>query len=157
MSFSAQFAKKLQQFQKDFDNAQKKSVKKGLQEGMKEFKAIAKPLIPKLSSSTPYRNKGTVQRNLRHSVRVKKNKTGDYEGMGKARIRRPKGKRMAAVSANTKDKTDPFYWFMLDRGTVKMKGHHFMAKAKSAGEHRAIKKVKDVFLQTMAQEMAKYR
>lgn len=154
--FADLISKKLTQFQNDLAGAQKKAMREGLKAGVKLYKNIAKPLIPVLGKSTEYRQKGTVKNNLRHRIKIK-SKDGQLSGKGVIRIRRAGGKKMAAVSANTKDKTDPFYWFMLDRGTKKMKGAHFMEKAKNAGEARAINEAKNVYIATIQQSMAKWR
>lgn len=154
--FSDLITKKVNQFTKDLEQAQKQAMRKGLQAGVKEYKAIAKPLIPVLSKTTQYRAKGTVQRNLRHRIKVKKEGDG-FIGQGKIRIRRAGGKKMSPVSANTKDRTDPFYWFMLDRGTKKMKGVHFMEKAKSAGENKALSTAKRVYLEEIQRQMRRWR
>lgn len=154
--FSDTIAKKLAQLQKDIENWQKKAMKEGLKEGVKVYKAIAKPLIPVLAQSTETRNKGTVKNNLRHRIKVKR--SGDnLTGKGVIRIRRAGGKKMSPVSANTRDKTDPFYWFMVDRGTKKMSGRHFMAKAKQAGEMRALSTAKNTYISTLQSEMTKWR
>lgn len=136
VSFSSTLSKNIDKLVKNIEKAQKKAIKAGLQAGIKDYKATAKPLIPVLGKSTETRQKGTVKNNLRHRVRVKE-KNGDVTGVATLRIRRAGGKRMARVADNTKDRTDPFYWFMLDRGTKKMQGRNFMAKAKQAGEQKA--------------------
>ncbi|MDG6267158.1 hypothetical protein F9854_03370 [Glaesserella parasuis] len=155
--FAELLSKQINALQKDIQKAQETAMREALKEGAKTYKEIAKPLIPVLGKSTETRQKGTVKNNLRHRIRVKKNSSGGLTGKLTLRIRRAGGKKMAPVSANTKDKTDPFYWFMLDRGTKKMRGSHFMARAKSAGEDKTISKVKGVYLQKMYQEMKRWR
>ncbi|MFK5041436.1 hypothetical protein ACI3P4_11125 [Glaesserella parasuis] len=117
--FAELLSKQINALQKDIQKAQKTAMREALKEGDKTYKEIAKPLIPVLGKSTETRQKGTVKNNLRHRIRVKKNSSGGLTGKLTLRIRRAGGKKMAPVSANTKDKTDPFYWFMLDRGTKK--------------------------------------
>lgn len=60
---------------------------------------------------------------------------------------------MASIKANTKDRTDPFYWFLVNKGTKYMAGSHFMAKGKEAGEH----KVTDFVMKKYFEEMLKAR
>ncbi|WGE65907.1 hypothetical protein NYR76_02810 [Actinobacillus equuli subsp. equuli] len=105
-----------------------------------------KPYIPVLDSSTNFRQKSTVKNNLRHTTKMAKDK---LEGATIVRIRRPKGKRMARVGENTRDRTDPFYWFMLDRGTSKMTGTHFFDKGAKAAEERALRTVASTFEKKM--------
>lgn len=141
---------------KGLDKAQKQAMRKGLQAGVKEYKRIAKPLIPLISKATDTRSKGTLQRNLRHRIKIK-SEAGELHGVGVIRIRRPKGKRMAAVRENTKDRNDPFYWFLVDRGTKYKAGVHFIDKAKASGQHRANQKALSVYLSTFNQSMSKFR
>ncbi|MDO9831103.1 hypothetical protein Q7381_03745 [Glaesserella parasuis] len=129
---------------KDVEKAAKKSIRKGLNAGAKEAKQIMKPYIPVLGSSTNFRQKGTVKNNLRHTTKMAKDK---LEGATIVRIRRPKGKRMARVGENTRDRTDPFYWFMLDRGTSKMTGRNFMEKGASAAKDRAERTAERTFIE----------
>lgn len=155
--FTELLTRKINAIQKDIQKAQKTAMRESLKEGAKIYKAIAKPFIPILGKSTETRQKGTVKNNLRHKIRVRKNSGGGLTGKLTLRIRRAGGKKMAPVSANTKDRTDPFYWFMLDRGTKKMQGSHFMTKAKSAGEDKTINKIKSVYLEKMHQEMQRWK
>lgn len=140
------FSKAIEQFRAKVEiqlqEKQPKAIKKALNEAAKVLKDEVKPLVPILSKSTDFRQKGTVKNNVRHRTRIFKDKMG---GETKVRIRRTKGRRMAKVSDNTKDRTDPFYWFMLDRGTRKMNGVHFMERAWSAGKNKAIARAKAVF------------
>ena len=135
---------------KDVEKAAKKSIRKGLNAGAKEAKQIMKPYIPVLGSSTNFRQKGTVKNNLRHTTKMAKDK---LEGATIVRIRRPKGKRMARVGENTRDRTDPFYWFMLDRGTSKMTGRNFMEKGASAAKDRAERTAERTFIKEFKKEL----
>jgi len=51
---------------------------------------------------------------------------------------------MARIGENTKDKSDPFYWWMVEYGTVKMKGRNYMEKGFKAGEAEAIRIAKEI-------------
>lgn len=135
---------------KDVEKAAKKAIRKGLNAGAKEAKQIMKPYIPVMGSSTNFRQKGTVKNNLRHTTKVSKK---ELSGITVIRIRRPKGKRMARVGENTKDRTDPFYWFMLDRGTRKMEGRNFMARGASAAKDRAERTAENTFIEEFKKEL----
>lgn len=153
-NFTSNLSSSINKLIKTLEKAEKKAMTTALREGAKDYKTTAKPLIPVLGKSTDTRQKGTVKNNLRHRVRVKR-KGSELTGIATLRIRRAGGKRMAAVSDNTKDRTDPFYWFMLDRGTKKMQGRHFMARAKVAGEQKAQNIALKVFTETMKAELMK--
>ncbi|MDH2998672.1 hypothetical protein A1D22_02590 [Pasteurellaceae bacterium LFhippo2] len=131
---------------KDVERGAKKAIRKSLNAGAKEAKQIMKPQIPVLGHSTNFRQKGTVKNNLRHTTKISRK---ELSGQTIIRIRRPKGKRMARVGENTKDRTDPFYWFMLDRGTKKMQGQHFMEKGADMAKDRALRTVAKTFEEEM--------
>lgn len=154
VKFSSNLSANINKLIKTIEKAEKKAMQAGLRAGITDYKTTAKPLIPVLGKSTETRQRGTVKNNLRHRVKVKR-KGSELTGIATLRIRRAGGKRMAAVSDNTKDKTDPFYWFMLDRGTKKMQGRNFMAKAKQAGESKALATAKAVMIATYQAEMRK--
>lgn len=136
----------LKQKQKEIEKAAKKSIRKALNAGAKEAKGIMKPYIPVLGSSTNFRQKGTVKNNLRHRTKVAKD---GMSGTMIIRIRRAGKKRMARVGENTRDRTDPFYWFMLDRGTSKMKGTNFFEKGVNAAEERTLRTIERTFHEEM--------
>lgn len=62
---------------------------------------------------------------------------------------------MARVGENTRDRTDPFYWFMLDRGTSKMPGTHFFEKGVNAAKERTLRTIARTFEEEMHKEMNK--
>lgn len=132
--------------QKEIESKAKKAIRKSLNAGAKEAKSIMKPYIPVLGSSTNFRQKGTVKNNLRHRTKIARD---GLSGSTIIRIRRAGGKRMARVGENTRDRTDPFYWFMLDQGTSKMTGTHFFQKGANAAEERALRTVKNTFKEEM--------
>lgn len=134
--------KALEKKQKELKKGVKKSIRTALNAGAKEAKGIMKPYIPVLGSSTNFRQKGTVKNNLRHRTKIAKD---GLSGTMIIRIRRAGKKRMARVGENTRDRTDPFYWFMLDRGTSKMKGTHFFDKGANAAKERTLRTVARTF------------
>lgn len=136
----------LKQKQKELEKAAKKSIRKALNAGAKEAKGIMKPYIPVLGSSTNFRQKGTVKNSLRHRTKIAKD---GMSGTMIIRIRRAGKKRMARVGENTRDRTDPFYWFMLDRGTSKMKGTNFFEKGVNAAEERTLRTIERTFHEEM--------
>ncbi|WP_439287981.1 HK97-gp10 family putative phage morphogenesis protein [Lonepinella sp. BR2904] len=149
-SFLDQINAFVKKVEKQTTTAQPRIMRKALNEGAKILKSSVKPLIPVLGKSTETRQKGTVKNNIRYKTRVSKNRRS---GSTVVRVMRAKGKRMAAVSDNTKDRTDPFYWFMLDRGTKKMKGQHFMQQARQNSMATAVAKVRSVYIEEMAKGM----
>ena len=115
--------------EREMKSAAKKGIRKALNAAAKEVKNTIKPNVPTLKKSTDFRQKGTVRDNIRHRTKVAKD---CLSGLSVIRVRRTKGKRMARVSDNTKDRRDPFYWFMVERGTKKMKARPFLAKGEQA-------------------------
>lgn len=136
----------LKKKEKEIQSEAKKAIRKSLNAGAKEAKGIMKPYIPVLGSSTNFRQKGTVKNNLRHRTHIARD---GLSGTTIIRIRRAGGKRMARVGENTRDRTDPFYWFMLDRGTSKMTGTHFFDKGAKVAEERALRTVANTFEKEM--------
>ncbi|WP_439238926.1 HK97-gp10 family putative phage morphogenesis protein [Lonepinella sp. BR2919] len=132
--------RKFEKLKKSVDKQARKSMRTALNAGAKEMKKTLKPVVPTLKSSTNFRQKGTVKNNVRHKTYVSKDGTKGYTVIG---IMRPKGQKMARIGENTRDKRDPFYWWMVNYGTEKMEGQHFMEKAESAGKARAKKVAMD--------------
>lgn len=58
---------------------------------------------------------------------------------------RTKGRKMARIGEAVRDKTDPFYWWMVEYGTVKMRGCHFMEKGAERGKANALKVTRETF------------
>ena len=145
-SFADQIAAFSRKVELKLDVVEPKALRKALNAGAKVLKDTVKPLVPVLGKSTEYRQKGTVKNNFRHTTKIFGGKRG---GQTIVRVRRTKGRKMAPVSANTRDKTDPFYWFMLDRGTKKMKGLNFTLEARQKRMPKAIAEVKRVYLEEM--------
>ena len=57
---------------------------------------------------------------------------------------RTKGRRMARIGENTKDKSDPFLLVDgLNMAHVKMKGRHYMEKGFKSGEAEALRIAKE--------------
>ncbi|MCW9716717.1 hypothetical protein L5B76_11110 [Avibacterium sp. 21-594] len=132
------------------NNENGKAMRKGLNAGAKVYKDIVKPIIPVLSKSTDFRRKNTLKNNLRHKTTIARDKES---GKAIIRIRRTKGRKMASIHANTRDKTDPFYWFLVDRGTSKMRGANFMEQGKRLGEKRALEAAKNKYFEEMKKFM----
>lgn len=146
----SKFNEEIAKFTRKIENAvlkeNGKAMRRALNAGAKEYKNIVKPFIPVLSKSTDFRQKGTVKNNLRHKTIIARDKRS---GVTIIRIRRTKGRKMASIRANTKDRTDPFYWFLVDRGTKHMTGAHFMEKGKQAGEQKVIALVMNKYFEEM--------
>ncbi|TNH06328.1 hypothetical protein FHQ27_12080 [Testudinibacter sp. TR-2022] len=125
-------------------NHQKTAIRRGLNAGAKELKNAIKPHVPVLASSTRFRKSGTLKKSVRHETTIArsgnsgktkifisdKNKTSSV--ISRKRNRRDaKGRlRTGPIKVYL---NDPYYWYMVDRGTVNMRGRHFMKK----GEDRA--------------------
>ena len=103
--------------EREMKSAAKKGIRKALNAAAKEVKNTIKPNVPTLKKSTDFRQKGTVRDNIRHRTKVAKD---CLSGLSVIRVRR------------TKDRRDPFYWFMVERGTKKMKARPFLAKGEQA-------------------------
>jgi len=127
---------------KDIHKSVGKSIRKALNAGAKEWKNAIKPGVPVLKSSTNFRQKGTIKNNIRHRTRVAKDGLSGYTVI---RVMRPKGQRMAKIGENTRDRRDPFYWWMVEYGTQKMEGRGFMESGAKRGKDRAFRKTEEVF------------
>ena len=131
----------LKKLNKDINKVAAKAIRKGLNSAAKSIEKTIKPNVPTLKSSTNFRQKGTIKNNVRHKTRVAKD---GLSGITAIRVMRTNGRRMAKIGENTRDKSDPFYWWMVEYGTVKMKGHHYMEKGFKSGEAQALKIAKEV-------------
>lgn len=150
----SKFTKQISAFVNQVSDAllkdQKKAIRKALNESAKVVEQTIKPQAPLLKSSTNFRQRGTVKNNIRHKTRVRKD---GQSGFTVIRVMRTQKRRMARIGENTKDKTDPFYWWMLEYGTKKMEARPFMEKGFKESEPRAIEKAKAVYYE----EMKKYK
>ena len=124
----------LKETEKKFTKELKAPMRKALNAGARELKNTVKPLVPQLSSSTNFRQKGTIKNNIRHKTVIAKDGLSGYSVV---RVMRPKGQRMAKIGENTRDKRDPYYWWMVEFGTKKMEGRHYMEKGGKQGIARA--------------------
>ena len=107
----------LKETEKKFTKELKAPMRKALNAGARELKNTVKPLVPQLSSSTNFRQKGTIKNNIRHKTVIAKDGLSGYSVV---KVMRPKGQRMAKIGENTRDKRDPYYWWMVEFGTKKM-------------------------------------
>lgn len=167
-SFSDQLERNIDKFLKDLEEAEKSATRGALREGIKEYKKIAKPLIPKLSSNTRFRRAGALQRKFKMSVKLDKNKKGGKGSLYfSTKASRPvmlKRKRMGKTASGKQItgavkayRNDAFYWFMVDQGTKKMKGQHYRNKAQAAGEQRAKIKALDTYEKLIKNNMKNWR
>lgn len=136
----------LKETEKKFTKELKAPMRKALNAGARELKNTVKPLVPQLSSSTNFRQKGTIKNNIRHKTVIAKDGLSGYSVI---RVMRPKGQRMAKVGENTRDKRDPYYWWMVEFGTKKMEGRHYMEKGGQQGIARALKVAEDTFIEEL--------
>lgn len=136
----------LKETEKKFTKELKAPMRKALNAGARELKNTVKPLVPQLSSSTNFRQKGTIKNNIRHKTVIAKDGLSGYSVI---RVMRPKGQRMAKIGENTRDKRDPYYWWMVEFGTKKMEGRHYMEKGGQQGIARALKVAEDTFIEEL--------
>lgn len=136
----------LKETEKKFTKELKAPMRKALNAGARELKNTVKPLVPQLSSSTNFRQKGTIKNNIRHKTVIAKDGLSGYSVI---RVIRPKGQRMAKIGENTRDKRDPYYWWMVEFGTKKMEGRHYMEKGGQQGIARALKVAEDTFIEEL--------
>ncbi|MGV6989493.1 HK97-gp10 family putative phage morphogenesis protein [Testudinibacter sp. P80/BLE/0925] len=129
--------------------AARKPIRKALTAGANDLKKSIRPNVPVLKSAASFRAKGTVKKNVRHKTKVAKDGLSGRTFIG---IRRAGKKRMARVGENTRDNTDPFYWWMVNYGTQKMPGRHFIEKGASQGKDRALKTTAQTFLEEFKKE-----
>lgn len=126
---------------KGVKQATTKAIRRGLNGAARSLEKSIKPYVPMLKKSTDFRQKGTIKNNVRHKTIVARD---GLSGITKIRVMRTKGRRMARIGENTKDKSDPFYWWMVEYGTVKMKGRHYMEKGFKSGEAEALRIAKEI-------------
>lgn len=131
----------LKKLNKDINKSAAKAIRKGLNSAAQSIEKTIKPNVPTLKTSTNFRQKETIRNNVRHKTRVAKD---GLSGITTIRVMRTKGRKMARIGENTKDKSDPFYWWMVEYGTVKMKGRHYMEKGFKSGEAEAIRIAKEI-------------
>ena len=131
---------------KGVKQATTKAIRLGLNGAARSLEKSIKPNVPMLKKSTDFRQKGTIKNNVRHKTIVARD---GLSGITKIRVMRTKGRRMARIGENTKDKSDPFYWWMVEYGTVKMKGRHYMEKGGQQGIARALKVAEDTFIEEL--------
>ncbi|WP_267963926.1 HK97-gp10 family putative phage morphogenesis protein [Testudinibacter sp. TR-2022] len=132
--------------------AARKPIRKALTAGANDLKKSIRPQVPVLKSAASFRAKGTVKKNVRHKTKVAKDGLSGRTFIG---IRRAGKKRMARVGENTRDNTDPFYWWMVNYGTKKMPGQHFMEKGANQGKDRALKTTAKTFIEEFGSAVKK--
>lgn len=128
----------IRKLEKAVEKQKKTAIKKALMVGAQIVKPKIKAKAPVIGKATAIRAKRTVKNNVRHNIRV--NREGNL-GVLKIRVRRTGKRRMAPLRANTKDRTDPFYWYLIDQGTKHIKGKHFMRDGFNQAKPRAEKEI----------------
>ncbi|MDG2917833.1 HK97 gp10 family phage protein [Bisgaard Taxon 10/6] len=139
-----QIIRKMDKMKKSVAPAAKPAIRKALNAGAKELEKSIKPNVPVIAQSTNFRQKGTIKNNIRHKTKVAKDGLSGYTVIS---VKRAKGKRMARVGENTRDRTDPFYWWMVEYGTEKMEGRHFMKRAAESNKGRVLKVTREKFIE----------
>jgi HK97 gp10 family phage protein len=108
------------------DKLKKKGLLKGLRLAGNLVHDAARRSAPVLQTKTPYRNKGTVRKNI--VVRTSKyaRKAGDLGVfVGVRPLRGVRTKKLGAAGA--RNPNDPFYWWFLEFGTKQMSKRPFLA------------------------------
>ncbi|GAB1670679.1 HK97-gp10 family putative phage morphogenesis protein [Mannheimia haemolytica] len=135
----------LKKMQREIDNKTKKAIRKSLNAGAKEIKDNLKSNVPVMKSSTNFRQKGVLKKNIRHKIRLSKN----GELAGKATVFFSDKNKAIAYKDRERNRftqsgklltgpvkiylNDPYFWHMVDRGTVTgVKAQHFIKKAEVA-------------------------
>lgn len=129
--------KAITELEKKVANHQKTAIRRGLNAGAKELKKAIKPHVPVIRSSTKFRQPGVIKKNIRHKTTIDRN-----GNRGKTVIfisNKNKGVELIARERNRRDAkgilrtgpikvytNDPYYWHMVDRGTINMPGSHFI-------------------------------
>ena len=131
----------MKKLSKDINKSAAKAIRKGLNGAARSLEKSIKPNVPTLKTSTNFRQKGTIKNNIRHKTKIAKD---GLSGITTIRVMRTKGRKMARIGENTKDKSDPFYWWMVEYGTVKMKGRNYMEKGFKSGETEALRIAKEI-------------
>lgn len=131
----------MKKLSKDINKSAAKAIRKGLNGAARSLEKSIKPNVPTLKTSTNFRQKGTIKNNIRHKTKIAKD---GLSGITTIRVMRTKGRKMARIGENTKDKSDPFYWWMVEYGTVKMKGRNYMEKGFKSGEAEALRIAKEI-------------
>ena len=131
----------MKKLSKDINKSAAKAIRKGLNGAARSLEKSIKPNVPTLKTSTNFRQKGTIKNNIRHKTKIAKD---GLSGITTIRVMRTKGRKMARIGENTKDKSDPFYGWMVEYGTVKMKGRNYMEKGFKSGEAEALRIAKEI-------------
>lgn len=139
-----QALRKMDKMKKSVAPAARPAIRKALNVGAKELEKAIKPTVPVIKQSTNFRQKGTIKNNIRHKTKVAKNGLSGYTVIS---VKRAKGKRMARVGENTHDRTDPFYWWMVEYGTEKMEGRYFMKRAAESNKNKVLKVTREKFIE----------
>lgn len=148
----------LKNLSKEVKKGARAAARKALSSGAKEIKQTLKPAVPVMASSTNFRQKGVLKKNIRHKVKLSKD--GSITGEAKVffsdknkSIALKERERIGITKKGTKLTgpvkiylNDPYFWHMVDRGTVNgVKAHNFMKKAEQVAKDRALRTVDRTF------------
>ncbi|HDR1133675.1 TPA: hypothetical protein QB304_001888 [Pasteurella multocida] len=158
----------LKQKQKDIEKAAKKSIRKALSSGAKEIKKTLKPAVPVMASSTNFRQKGVLKNNIRHKVKLSKDgsiagqATVFFSDKNKSTTLKDR-ERIGITKKGTKltgpvkiYQNDPYFWHMVDRGTVNgVKARHFMKKTEQSSKDKVLRIVVGTFEEEIKKSIKK--
>ena len=108
----------MKKLSKDINKSAAKAIRKGLNGAARSLEKSIKPNVPTLKTSTNFRQKGTIKNNIRHKTKIAKD---GLSGITTIRVMRTKGRKMARIGENTKDKSvllvDGGIWHSKNEGT----------------------------------------
>lgn len=152
----------LKNLSKEHKKAARAAARKALNAGAKEIKQALKADTPVMQTSTNFRQKGVLKRNIRHKVKLSKdgsitgeakvffsdkNKSITYKDRERVGITKKGTKLTAPVKIY---QNDPYFWHMVDRGTVNgVKARNFTKRAEQIAKDRALRTVDRTFHEEM--------
>lgn len=154
----------IKKLDKHLQKEAKKAIRKSLNAGAKEIKQTLRPLVPTMDSSTNFRQKGVLKRNISHKTKLAKN--GALKGNTKVffsdknKSIAHKNRERVGITATGKRLVgpvkiylnDPYFWHMVDRGTVNgVKAQHFIKRTEQIALGRALR----ISNQTLNEEVEK--
>lgn len=144
----------IKKLNKDVQKETRNAVKKSLYAGGKEIRDTLKSVVPVMASSTNFRQKGVLKKNIKQKTELDRGQITGYTSVyfsDKNATKTTKTRERNRRTQNGKLKTapvviyknDPYFWHMVDRGTVNgVKAQHFMKKTEQISKDRALRIIK---------------
>ncbi|MCR1836994.1 HK97 gp10 family phage protein [Pasteurella caecimuris] len=159
----------LKRLGKEVTKDSRKAVRKALNIGAKEVKKALKPVVPVMSQSTSFREKGVLKKNIRHKTKLKKNevegKTEIFFGNKNKSIITRERKRNRRTEKGTLLTgpvkvyvNDPYFWHMVDRGTKNgVKAQNFIKRTEISAKNKVENTVNEIFEEELKKVVQKYK